>query len=206
MLKIWGRANSINVQKVMWTVGELGLEHLRHDAGGKAGGLDTPEFTAMNPHRTIPVIDDDGVVVWESGAIIRYLAAKYGAGSLWPEDPAERAAGDQWAEWTHTLLQPVFLRVFQAVAKTPPQKQNVQRVMTMVQRLGVLYRRLDAHLASRPFMAGDQLTIGDIPAGATLYRYCAMDIPGRPDLPNLKAWHERLREREAYRQHVEVPW
>lgn len=206
MLQIWGRANSINVQKVMWTVAELGLEHQRHDVGGKAGGLDTPEFGAMNPHRTIPVIDDDGVVVWESGAIMRYLAAKYGAGGLWPEDPAERAAADQWAEWTHTLLQTIFLRVFQAVARTPPAKQNVQRVMTMIQRMGMLYQRLDAHLENRPFMAGDRLTIGDIPAGATLYRYYAMDVPGRPDLPNLRAWHERLREREAYRRHVELPW
>jgi glutathione S-transferase len=206
MLQIWGRANSINVQKVMWAVGELGLEHVRHDAGGKAGGLDTPEFGAMNPHRTIPVIDDEGVVVWESGAIIRYLAAKYGAGGLWPEDPAARAATDQWAEWAHTLLQPVFLRVFQAVARTPPQKQNVQRVMTMVRRMGSLYQRLDSHLEGRPFIAGDQFTMGDIPAGATLYRLYAMDIPGRPALPHLEAWHERLREREAFRRHVEVPW
>ena len=206
MLQIWGRANSVNVQKVMWAVDELGVEHVRHDAGGKAGGLDTPEFGAMNPHRTIPVIDDDGTVVWDSGAILRYLAAKYGAGTLWPADPADRAVADQWAEWTHTTLQPFFRRLFQAAVKTPPQKQNVQRVMTMLQRLGPLYQRLDTHLEGRPFIAGDQLTMGDIPAGATLYRLFAMDIPGRPDLPNLTAWHERLREREAYRKHVEVPW
>lgn len=206
MLQIWGRANSINVQKVMWAIGELGLEHVRHEAGGKAGGLDTPEFGAMNPHRTIPVIDDNGTVVWESGAIIRYLAAKYGAGGLWPEDPAERAVADQWAEWTHTLLQPMFLRVFQAVARTPPQKQNVQRIMTMLQRLGTLYRRLDAHLESRPYIAGARFTMGDIPAGATLYRYYAMDLPGRPDLPHLKAWHDRLHERDVFCQHVEIPW
>jgi len=206
MLQIWGRANSINVQKVMWTVAELGLEHVRHDAGGKAGGLDTPEFGAMNPHRTIPVIDDNGVVVWESGAIIRYLAAKYGAGALWPEDPADRAVADQWSEWAVTLLQPVFVRVFQAVARTPPQKQNVQRVLTMSQRLAALYRRLDMHLEGRAFIAGDNFTMGDIPAGVSLYRYYAIDIPGRPDLPNLAAWRDRLRARDAYRQHVEVPW
>lgn len=206
MLQIWGRANSINVQKVMWTVGELGLEHVRHNVGGKAGGLDTPEFGAMNPHRTIPVIDDGGTIVWESGAIVRYLAARYGSGSLWPEDPAVRAVADQWAEWTHTTLQGAFLRLFQAVAKTPPQRQNVQRILNMSQRVAALYRRLDAHLADRPFIAGDSFTMGDIPAGATLYRFYAMDLPARPDLPNLKAWHDRLREREAFRQHVEIPW
>ena len=206
MLQVWGRASSINVQKVMWTVGELGLEHQRHDVGGSFGGLDTPEFTAMTPHRNIPVIDDDGVVVWETGAIIRYLAAKYGAGGLWPEDPAARAQADQWVEWTHTTLQGAFLRLFQAVAKTPPPQQNVQRVLNMSQRLAALYRRLDDRLADRPFIAGDSFTMGDIPPGATLYRLFAMDMPARPDLPNLKAWHDRLREREAFRRYVEVPW
>lgn len=206
MLQIWGRANSINVQKVMWAVGELGLEHVHHNVGGNAGGLDTPEFIAMNPHRTIPVIDDNGTVVWESGAVLRYLTAKYGSGGLWPEDPAERAAVDQWAEWTHTTLQPYFLRLFQAVAKTPQRNQNVQRVLNISQRVEALYQRLEARLEGRSFIAGDRFTFGDIPAGSTLYRYYKMDVPGRPALPNVMAWHERLREREAYRQHVEVPW
>lgn len=158
MLQIWGRANSINVQKVMWAVGELGLEHVRHDAGGRAGGLDTAEFGAMNPHRTIPVIDDDGAIVGESGAIIRYLAARYGAGSLWPENPAERARVDQWAEWASTALQPAFLRLFQAVAKTPPQRQNVQRVINILQRVAGLYHRLDAHLADHAYIASTPWT------------------------------------------------
>src|SRR3712207_3006566 len=93
MLRVWGRTNSINVQKVMWTVTELGLEHERIDAGGAFGGLDTAAYWALNPNRRIPTVEDDGggVVVWESNAIVRYLAARYGAGSLWPEDPAARA-------------------------------------------------------------------------------------------------------------------
>ena len=57
MLKIWGRRNSFNVQKVMWLVGELGLAHEHIDAGGAFGGLDTPAFRAMNPHGRVPVID-----------------------------------------------------------------------------------------------------------------------------------------------------
>jgi glutathione S-transferase len=206
MLQVWGRANSINVQKVMWTVGELGIEHVRHEAGGRAGGLDTPEYLAMNPHGTIPVIDDDGTIVWESGAIIRYLAAKYGAGGLWPEDPAARAETDQWAEWSHMALQPAFLRLFRAVERTPPKHQNVQRVVNIAQRIGVLYQRLEERLTDRRFIAGDSLTFGDIPPGATLYRLYAMNLPSRPDYPNIEAWHARLREREAFRTHVEVAW
>ena len=95
MLRIWGRTNSINVQKVMWAVGELGLAHERIDAGGAFGGLDTAEYGAMNPNRKVPTIDDDGEVLWESNACVRYLAARYGAGSLWAEDPAERARADR---------------------------------------------------------------------------------------------------------------
>ena len=93
MLTVWGRNNSINVQKVMWTVAELGLQHERIDVGRQFGGLDTPEFLAMNPNGRIPtIVDDDGTVVWESNAVVRYLAAKYGAGSLWPDDAARRGA------------------------------------------------------------------------------------------------------------------
>ena len=112
MLNIWGRNNSINVQKVMWTVGELGLEHHRIDAGGRFGGLDTPEFDALNPNRLVPAIEDDGVVVWESNTIVRYLAARYGADSLWPADPARRAQADKWMDWMITSLLPDMTVVF----------------------------------------------------------------------------------------------
>jgi len=98
MLKIWGRRNSINVQKAMWAIAETGVPHERIDAGGAFGGLDTDEFDAMNPNHRVPVIDDDGVVVWESHAIVRYVAAKYGAGSLWPEDTGVRARSE--CGWT----------------------------------------------------------------------------------------------------------
>ncbi len=104
MLTIWGRANSINVQKVMWTVGELGLGHTRIDAGGAFGGLDTDEYAARNPHRRVPVIDDDGVIVWESNAIVRYLCARHAAGTLWATDPAERAMADRWMDWQAASL------------------------------------------------------------------------------------------------------
>ena len=90
MLKIWGRANSINVQKAMWAVGELELPHERIDAGGKFGGLDDSGYLTMNPNALIPTIEDGGAVVWESNAVVRYLAAKYGEGSLWSADPALR--------------------------------------------------------------------------------------------------------------------
>ena len=124
MLTIWGRNNSINVQKVMWTVAELGLAHQRHDVGRQFGGLDTAEFLAMNPNGLIPTIDDDGTIVWESNAVVRYLAAKYGAGSLWPEDPAQRADADRWMDWMLNTINPHIGPVFVALIRTPPEQRD----------------------------------------------------------------------------------
>src|SRR3974390_696094 len=109
MLRIWGRRNSINVQKVMWAVGELGLAPEHIDAGGSFGGLDTDEFHAINPNRRVPVIDDDGLIVWESHAIVRYLAGKYGPRTLMPEDQGSRAQSDMWTDWVLADLQPAFI-------------------------------------------------------------------------------------------------
>ncbi|HUO92859.1 MAG TPA: glutathione S-transferase family protein [Rhizomicrobium sp.] len=206
MLRIWGRANSVNVQKVMWAVAELGLAHERIDAGGSFGGLDTEEFGDLNPNRRVPVIDDNGTVVWESHAILRYLATKYGAGSLAPEDPGARARSDMWTDWVLADLQPVFHGgVFWGFYRTPEEQRNWQQIRQGIARTAILLRMLDRHLAGRDFIAGSTLTFGDIPAGAQLYRYYSLDID-RPELPNVEAWYARLQEREAYRTHVMVPF
>jgi glutathione S-transferase len=206
MLKVWGRRNSINVQKVLWAVGELGLAHEHIDAGGPFGGLDTEEFAELNPNRRVPVIDDDGTVVWESHAIVRYLAAKYGAGTLWPEDPGARAQSDMWTDWTAADLQPAFIGgVFWNFYRTPEAQRNWPAIRQGIARSAILFRLLDRHLEGRHFVAGDQLTFGDIPAGSQLYRYFELEID-RPALPSVEAWYERLRERPAYREHVMVPF
>ena len=206
MLKIWGRKNSINVQKVMWAVGELGLAHERIDAGGAFGGLDTEEFGALNPNRRVPVIDDDGTVVWESHAILRYLAAKYGDGTLWPADPAARARADQWTDWTLADLQPAFIGgVFWNFYRTPEAQRNWPQIRQGIARSAILFRLLDRHLETTPYLAADALTFGDIPAGAQLYRYFELEID-RPSLPAVEAWYERLKARPAFCEHVMVPF
>lgn len=204
MLKVWGRANSVNVQKVMWAVGELGLEHERIDVGGRFGGLDTPEYAAMNPNRRVPTLDDGGTIVWESNACVRYLAARYGAGTLWPEDPAARAAADMWMDWQITALHPDMTVVFWGLVRTPEDQRDVGAINAAAARVGEVWKILDHHLASRPFVAGDALTIGDVPVGAMCYRYHELDIE-RPKLPNVDAWYARLRERAPYRTHVMLP-
>ena len=206
MLKIWGRKNSINVQKVMWAVGELGLVHERINAGGPFGGLDSDEFRAMNPNARVPVIDDDGVTIWESHAIVRYLAAKYGSGSLWSEDPATRSLADRWMDWTVADLQPAFIGgVFWNFYRTPEAQRNWPSIRQGIARSAILFSLLDKHLAGKTFIAGDALTVGDIAAGAQCYRYFELEID-RPVIPNVEAWYERLSERPAYREHVIVPF
>ena len=203
MLKVWGRRNSINVQKVMWAIGELGLEHEHIPAGGTFGGLDTEEFGALNPNRRVPVIDDGGVIVWESHAIVRYLAAKYGAGTLWPADAGSRARADMWMDWTLADLQPAFIGVFWNLYRTPENKRNWDLIRKGVASSATLFRLLDRHLEGKAFLAGDTLTMGDIPAGAQLYRYFELEID-RPSLPNVEAWYTRLQQRAAYRAHIMV--
>ena len=204
MLRIWGRTNSINVQKVMWAVGELGLAHERIDAGGAFGGLDTAEYGAMNPNRKVPTIDDDGVIVWESNACVRYLGARYGSGSLWDEDPAERARADRWMDWQAATLLPDMGVVFWGLIRTPAEQRNQGAIEAAAGRLHDLFRILDRHLAEREFVTGGRFTMGDIPVGAACYRYHELPIK-RPRLAHLQAWYERLKQRRPFREHVMIP-
>jgi glutathione S-transferase len=205
VLTIWGRRNAFNVQKVLWLVGELGLAHRHVDAGGPFGGLDTPGFLAMNLHGRVPVIDDGGVVVWESHAILRYLAARHAPGTFWAEDPAERSLADRWMDWTLATLQRDFMDLFWAFYRTPEPERDHRLVGARAESCAAHFRLLDRELAGRPYLAGDRLTLADLPAGATLFRYFALGID-RPDVPNVRAWYARLAERPAYRDHVMLPF
>jgi len=206
MLTIWGRRSSFNVQKVMWLVGELRIEHRHIDAGGQFGGLDTPEFRAMNPHGRVPVIDDNGTVVWESHAILRYLAARYGPSQFWSEDASERSQADRWMDWAQTALQPDFLMgVFWGFYRTPESQRNWPAIREKIARCTSHFQLLDMMLADRWFLCGDALSLADIPAGTSLFRYFGLDIE-RPSLPHVQAWYDRLQERQAYREHVMVPF
>jgi len=206
MLTIWGRKSSFNLQKVMWLVDELQLPHRHIEAGGQFGGLDAPAFRAMNPHGKVPVIDDGGTVVWESHAILRYLAARYGRGSFFDDDPAKRSMSDRWMDWSHTTLQPDFLvGVFWGFYRTPEAQRDWPAIRNKVALCARHFTLLDGLLADRAFMLGDALTLADIPIGTCLYRYFNLDIE-RPSVPNVTAWYARLQERSAFRAHVMVPF
>lgn len=206
MLRIWGRRGSANVQKVLWLVGELDLPHEHVPAGGDVGGLDSPAFRAMNPHGKVPVIEDGATVVWESHAILRYLAAVHGADRFWPADPAVRAPVDGWMDWAQTALQPAFLGgVFWGGYRTPQALRDQAAVARALDQTARCLARVDAQLAKGPFVGGETLSLADIAIGAHLYRYFELEID-RPALPRLQAWYARLGDRPAYREHVMVPF
>jgi len=206
MLTIWGRRTSYNVQKVLWLADELGLDYRHRPAGGDAGGLDDEAFLAMNPNGRIPVIRDGETVVWETHAILRYLAAEHGGSDFQRTTPAAQSAVDRWLDWSLSELEPAFFTgVFWGFYRTPAAQRDAKAIERALTKCDRLYRILDRQLATRPFLSGEALGLADIPAGTTLYRYFELEIP-RPRLPNVEAWYRRLQERPAYRSHVMRPF
>ena len=204
MLKIWGRPNSINVQKVMWAANELGLEFEHEIAGMAFGKVGEPWYRAMNPNGLVPTIDDDGLILWESNVVVRYLAAKHATGTLMPAGIGGRAEAEMWMDWQQTVIHPAITPVFWNLIRTPEAERNMAAVDTGAEKLRASLGMLDARLAGRPFVLGDQLTVADIPLGCAVYRWFALPV-GHGDIPNVRAWYERLSERPAYREHVMMP-
>lgn len=205
MITVWGRATSGNVQIVMWAIGEMGLAYERRDVGGKFGGTDTPAYVAMNPNRLVPTIEDSGLVLWESAAIVRYLGATYGDATFWPRQAAARAQADQWAEWAKTTFQPLFFgEIFRPLIFTPEAKRDPAAIAAGAVRLRPVAAMVDAHLAEHAYLGGEAFTFGDCVLGAMLFRYFTLDGFERGDTPNLRAYYDRLTGRPAYREHVMI--
>lgn len=205
-LTVWGRVSSFNVQKVRWLLGELGLDYRHIPAGGDFGLLDTPAFRAMNPHGRVPVLRDGETVVWESHAILRYLAATHGGPAWWPADPAARAPADGWMDWAQTALQPDFLMgVFWGWYRTLEAQRDTAAVDRSLARCTAHMQLLDGVLARQPFLGGDRPSLADIPAGTALYRYFNLAI-AQPQVPHVRAWYDRLQGRAGYREGVMIPF
>lgn len=205
MLKIWGRPNSVNVQKVMWCLAELGVAHERIDAGLEFGHNHEPWFLAKNPNGTIPLLEDGDWSLWESNTIVRYLAAKHDFGGLYPESLEARADAERWMDWQLARLGGPLGTVFQNLVRKPPAERDIAAVERGISALNAAFEALDAHLAERDYVAGSRLTIGDIPAGAMTHRWLALEGLERRPLEHLERWHEQLAARPAYRAHVMLP-
>ncbi len=204
MIKIYGRHTSGNVMLPLWALDEMGVEYERIDLGGEFGGNDDPEYRAKNPNGLIPTLEDDGLVLWESGAITRYLAARYGEGSLCPVDPQTRALADQWMDWKNTTVMPMMFPIFWGLVRTPAAERNQKAIDAAIQRGHGIWGLLDAHLATHDYVAGAELTMGDIPLGPQVHRWYSL-VSDAPEMPHLYAWYERLKERPAFQKHVLIP-
>jgi len=202
-IKVLGRANSVNVQKVTWCAAELGLTVDRTDVGGAFGGTDTDAFGALNPNRTVPVLVDGEFSLWESNSIVRYLCEKYG-GQEWSLARTDKARAEQWMDWYLTSLHPPMTVLFWQLIRTAPGERDRAKIDNAIEECIQEWSILDRHLENQEFVLGDQVSMADIPVGCSAYRWHCMDF-ARPGLPNLRRWWDSLAQRETYKKNVMLP-
>ncbi|MBS5840954.1 MULTISPECIES: glutathione S-transferase family protein [Pseudomonas] len=199
MLKVWGRKNSSNVRKVLWCAEELALPYEREEAGGAFGVVDTPQYRALNPNGRVPLIEDGDFVLWESNAIVRYLAARYGSDTSWYQrDVCVRAQADKWMDWTTSTFAGPFRDLFWGMLRTPAEQQDWVLINGASKTCAELLSIVDQALSEKPYLSGDEIGMGDIPLGSFIYAWFEMPLE-RPSMPNLEAWYERLKLRPCYR-------
>ncbi|SAL31495.1 glutathione S-transferase family protein [Caballeronia telluris] len=207
-MKLYGRRSSINVQKVLWCLAELGLEEGRDferiDAGLHFGVVDTPEFRALNPNGLVPTLVEDGRVLWESNTIVRYLAATRGGDSLLPADPAARADVERWMDWQLATLWSTLRVAFLGLTRTPEHERNYDAIRTSHAQAARMLGIVDALLARQPFLAQDRFTLADVCVALSAERWysLARNYPERlepaPELPSLQAWFTAATQRPSY--------
>jgi glutathione S-transferase len=203
-IKIWGRKNSANVQKVLWCCAELEIPFERVDLAGAFGGNDEPEYLAKNPHGRVPTIEDGEVIVWESNSCIRYLASTRHGVALYPADAARRSEIERWMDWQlATLNDPIGALLFGFYRAAPERRDDSALASARVEAM-LLWSTVDGWLATRDFLAGRNFSLADIAVGVMAYRWFAFPIE-RPEMKYLEAWHERLTAREGFRAHVALP-
>lgn len=204
MLRIWGRLSSVNVQKVVWTADELGLAYERTDAGGAFGIVATPEYRRLNPNGLVPVIEDGGFVLWESNAIVRYLAAKHAPGTLWPEALERRADIDRWMEWQSTTFTPAMRDAFWQLVRVPAGDRVPAAIEASRAASEKAAAVLEAHLEARAFVSGEAFSPADIVLGCAAHRWLALPLAREPR-PNLERWYASLKARRGARQALSTP-
>jgi glutathione S-transferase len=195
-LRIWGRMSSINVKKVVWTAQELGLDFQRTEAGGVHGVVKTPEYLRLNANALVPVIEDDGYVLWESNVIVRYLTAKHSMGQMYPTDLQQRFDAERWMDWQQTTVNPASRPGFWQLIRTPLEQRNAQAIADSNVAVELLMTTLDTHLASRRFMLGEHFSMADIPLGCEVHRWFGLPQL-REKRPNVERWFAELRARPA---------
>jgi glutathione S-transferase len=202
---VWGRATSSNVMKVIWFLGERDLPFERIDVGGAFGKTDTPEYRAMNPTGLVPTLQEDTFTLWESNAILRYLASEHAAGTpVWPANARARANIDHWMDTQQTVLNRPMSGVFWGLVRTPPEKRDLPAVESAITETAKAWSLIETQLQQHAFIAGPDFTLCDIPWGVHAHRWFNIDYQGltRPQMPALREWYDRLCARPAYQRYV----
>lgn len=202
-IALYGRTNSGNVLKAAWCLAELGLPFESKDLGGPFGSSKDPEYLKLNPNGLVPTLVDDGFVLWESNAIVRYLAAKYGQGGLCPDDPRERASADRWMDWHGSVLSPALSPMIYGLVRAKPEHRDPAAIAAARDKTAAALAILDRALAGSDYVAGPRFTMGDIPVGIAAYRWFNLPIE-RENHPQLAAWYGRLSRRPAFRERVMI--
>jgi len=204
MIQLWGRLSSINVRKVVLTLRLLELPFQRHEAGGSWGVVRTPDYLARNPNALVPLLDDDGYTLWESNVIVRYLAARHAAGSLYPTDLRRRFDAERWMDWQQTTLNGAGREAFIQLVRTPAPQRRQEALDASVAATEPLWDLVDAHLATRPWFAGDALTVADVPIACEMHRWRGLPLAWRPR-PHLEAWYARMKALPAAAGVLDLP-
>lgn len=192
----------------MWCIAELGIEVNRIDAGFTYGVVDTPAYLAMNPNGTVPTLrDGDNPPIWESGAILRYLAQVYADDGFWPKDSVKRSNVDMWAEWSKLNISSNFTNpIFWQAVRTPIERRNKADIVEKVNILEAKLLLADRQLEKSAYIAGESFTLADIQFGHVLYRYFDIAIERADGLNNLARYYSDLTKRQSYKVHVMVSY
>jgi glutathione S-transferase len=205
-ITIWGRANSVNVQKVLWCLRELDLAYERFDAGMAFGKNHDPEYLAMNPNGRVPTLVDGDFVLWESNSIMRYLVLAYRPLTpLYPQSPKIRAGVDRWLDWTLSTLQPVDRPVFWALVRTPVEQRDMIAIQKDADAEAAQWRIVDGYLAERRFIEGDDLTLADIALGAYARRWLGVEGIRKPKFIHLERWFAQFCTRPGFVEFLAPP-
>ncbi len=204
MITIWGRKNSFNVQKLLWLCDEIDCAWKQIDAGGQYGVNKQPEFLEKNPNGLVPLIEDGDFILWESNAIVRYLAGKMGAETLYPSELKVRADVDRWLDWQLGTVWPTMRPVFLGLVRTPEADRDTDAIQAAWNKTSDLWKMLEERLVVSPYICGAQLTLADMALGILAYRWFAMGATSE-EFPHLHVWYQRLAEREAFQKYVMLP-
>ena len=201
MLRIMGRASSINVRKVLWACAEMEIPFEREDWGAGFKSTRTPEFLALNPNAMVPVIQDGDFILWESNSIIRYLAARSNASSLYPHEARARARVDQWIDWQASDLNKSWSYAFMSLVRHSPEHQDSQALAAACKdwsrHMQILNRQLES---TGSYVAGHEFSLADIPVGLSVNRWFETPL-AHPDFPAVSDYYERLSHRPGYLLH-----